>query len=249
MPVLWEADMSFIDIIIAGWRGAFEAVKANLPIFGILLAALAVGEMVQHIFNPISYVTQTDPVTGATITLPHINEFGLFVQEIVFGIFYAIVSAPAMVAVHRHVLLREDGRIWENQERLVRFAGLIFGVQFVLFIVPALLAKIFAILGLVALASFWLIGRLVPAYPAAALDNPTPLTYAWNNSKGHWWYIAGVMVVGIVPVAIVMVPLGWIALSGNIILSAVAAIPALVYVAVGAALASELYKKFGALTA
>ncbi len=244
--------MGFWGVIGAGWRGAFGAIKANPRLFGALLLANAVLELLVNLADPVHYV-QSINTTAQPVMLPTMGTVHLVVHGAVFYLLFSVIAAPSMVAVHRHVLLEEDGKIWGNPPRLFVFAILFFGVRFVLFSLPALLIAVSYWFVLIFFVSFWLIGRLALTYPAAALDDSTPLANSWKYTGGHWWFVAGVMIFGLAPIMLVTTPFS-VALThatpetvGRLTneLVAISTITGLLYAIVGAGLASELFRKFG----
>jgi len=153
-----------------------------------------------------------------------------------------------MVAVHRFVLLNETGTALNNGRRLFYFAAWLAACR----ILPALatpvanaghasLILVHVLLNFIwSTACIYLSVRLALSFPAIALDIKHPLIDSWSRTRGRWWKVATVMFLGFLP----LIALGfllvfsvseWIVILSGSILSFVGP-------AVGAALASELYR-------
>jgi hypothetical protein len=84
------------------------------------------------------------------------------------------------------------------------------------------------------------------SFPAVALDMEHPLRDSWNRTRGHWWKVLGVMILGFLPLIIGFVKF-FVFASNQIARIFYAAVYSSVTPVVGAALASELYRNFGGL--
>ncbi len=241
--------MEIVDLILAGWRGAIGAVQRNAVLFaGAFVAIFVLHAIYQFVVPPLHFVT----TTGLN---PHMVVAGHSVFRwwitLIYSVLSAIVFVPCMVAVHRFILLGEEGTALRNQSRLIRFGTFLVAIlviEAVGVVLPHILALIFGIAALIVLV------RLVLTYPALALDRPRPLDESWNKSRGHWWFIAGTMVGGLLPLMVVFALLGLLFGGREFAMGhpgflgmAVMALAGVVYVTAVAALASELYRKFGGM--
>lgn len=262
--------MGFWSVIGAGWRGAFGAIKANWPLFGLLILVNTVLEAAVELIAPLHFVARIGP-SGHTMMHIAMAPLMLHFRSVVLSAVFSLVTAPCMVMVHRHILLSEDNKVCTDLKRLTFFGSLIFGVNFALIGLPRIartvitsattgVAHSLLLTGfwLLYLPAIWLLIRLVPTYPAAALDVPNPLVTGWRRSAGHWWYIASVMSLGMAPVVIAFYALPMaVAYSSTPERAerlfkmgvATACVVGPFYIAVGAALASELFRKFGGVPA
>jgi hypothetical protein len=143
-----------------------------------------------------------------------------------------------------------------EQVALLRFAALFFGVKFVVFELPSLLLSVSHLFVLLHVVFLWLLARIMPAYPATALDVHNPLKNGWKISRCHWWFTAFAMLLGLAPFFLMGTPIGLALIHPNTsemgyFVSKVVA-PAIgglapVEAAVGAGILSVMYRKFGGL--
>ena len=101
--------MGFWGIIGAGWRGAFGALRANLPVFGLMFVVGAVVTNIGEFIAPIHMIRATLP-SGHTALLSDMSLL-FCIQTIVTDALICAIVAPCMVAVHRHILLHEDSKV------------------------------------------------------------------------------------------------------------------------------------------
>lgn len=247
------------DVVRAGQTGAFNAVKANLRLFaGLMVAALALWQGA-NLLDPLHFVQVVNGAGHVSMRM-HESPMHMVLRNTVLDFFSAFIAAPAMIAVHRHVLLGEDGRVWDDKPRMLRFASFYFVVSFVVYELPVLSTNQNPFICFPAvLAAYWIMGRLVPAYPALALDVPGAVVTGFKLSNHHWWFIVRVMIIGLLPTLLLMMIVGvigaiFMALAGqhNVsvhldVLAVLGGLLGLFISTVGAGLASELYRKFGGL--
>lgn len=257
--------MGFWGIIGAGWRGAFGAIKQNWAMFAlIILGYLSITIIFQRSFP--TPPPQHAPSLGEIFANMKTTEWRELPWSILSQILTSILYAPAMVTTHRHVLLGENGRVWADFRRLALFAGLVFGLQCLLTELPLVLIFVTPWFALLFLVVIWLGTRLTLAYPAAALDRPRPLKESWQRTSGHWWFVFGVVFVGIMLAMVIFFVVAVIAILFVLIPTTVFSLHhfsawyayfafifegifAIWTVALGAALASELFRKFGSMPA
>jgi len=166
----------------------------------------------------------------------------------------SVAVAPCMVAVHRHILLRVDGSLFGDTRRLAYFAAWLC----LFHAVPMLPMYLQAVPSapILILVAYFLMVRLVLAFPSIAVDAPKPFHESWKRTKGHWWLVAATMCFGLLPTVFFMIVVafaitpqlseaGFFGYNGfaRIVLESV--LGATIIPAVGAAVASELYLKFG----
>ncbi len=262
--------MGFWQIIGAGWRGAFGAVKTNVGLFlAALLVAVAVScalnLIVQH-FIPFGGLASKFGVQGNPINPQAmfammrpfllVSTLGNFIQTIVI----ASAVTPCMIAVHRFILCAESHVAFTSLNRLRHFAALLLLIQIIdsgmgtaplvfLGTFGVLVQSVFSLGAFIfALASV----RLLLAFPAIALDIPNPLQDSWARTRTHWWYIVGIFFVGTMTLVLAMIPLMILSallplfvqkpgLYGGVLNGLfLVAVPVL-----GAGFASELYRKYG----
>lgn len=251
--------MSFWQIIGAAWRGTFETIRRNPALFLVVLLAFIASDQLFHHFAPVLHHAQTvNPhAPRHPRATPSGAVLGLF-QDIV----ESIIAAPLMLAVHRYVLLNETPAPFGDARRLGYFALYLLTVR-LLAEVPMDIEGVLQpdssgqiTFLLIAAVILPITVRLVLTYPGAALEQQAPLRDSWDRSRGHWWYITSIMFCGGLPLIIVDLvaiavffpdwksPLPSIRLE---LLSFFMTASSVLYIAAGAALLSELYRKFGAI--
>jgi|GEM_PF-4782143 hypothetical protein len=251
--------MSFWQIIFAAWRGVLGAIRRNPRLFGAVFLALFVAQLSYDYLVPIVHHTQA--VNPHLPRMPRLTParaaLGLLDDVITL-----IIAAPLMLTVHRFILLGETHGSLSKKRRLVFFALYLLGVR-LMGDVPTSIEGVArpdsaaqVVLLLLTTAAWIVTIRLLLSYPAAALERPAPLYDSWGLTRGRWWYIASIMICGWLPLMIVDAALLYafhrvqaqptfgIELILEVFLST-ATIP--LYIASGAALVSELYRKFDGL--
>jgi hypothetical protein len=252
--------MSFWQIIGAAWRDAIGAIRRNSLIFLVVflvLSALMVG--FDYFVPPLHHALATGPhLHRVARSTPYRAILGL-IEDIISS----IIVVPLMVSVHRFVLLGKYGETLNDPKRLLFFAlylvfinimselpGEIEGV-----LQPQSSSQIFL---LIMTIIAWIITvRLLLAYPAAALDKPSPLLDSWVRTRGHWWYITTVMICGWLPLLLIGIATITLAFHhgfktpvfgiGHVLDILFSTLASVLFIALGAALVSELYLKFDGL--
>jgi hypothetical protein len=249
--------MGFWGVIGDGWRGAFGAIRQNILLFA---AAVAGGGLVQgaaYFVAPLHYAQHLSPTMH-----PHMYITGsatyLLVRNTAVDILNCTAMAPMMVAIHRFVLLRDTQNIWLNWRRVALFATFLAGIHFGLMELPGYFQQLYPAAGVITIGGLWLLGRLVLTYPATALDMAEPWLESWRRTRGHWWFIAGVMVISTLPLYLIILPIFFstiynatpatvgVGYMKETIVTIMATPFWYVFVA---ALASELFRKFGGVPA
>ena len=106
------------------------------------------------------------------------------------------------------------------------------------------------IFGVALIAACIISVRFTLVFPAVAVDHATPWGESWRLSRRHWWRIVGA---SFVCIGLFAIGVGLLALIGRVLPPAgtilvtalVEAASGIVLVAVGAALASWLFRDFG----
>jgi hypothetical protein len=251
--------MSFWQIVFAAWGGAFGAIRRNPVLFGGVFLALYVAQLYFDYLTPIVHHAQAvNPhLPRVPRSTPARAALGLLDDVIT-----SLIAAPLMLTVHRFILLGENQGALSKKRRLVFFALYLLCVR-LMGDVPTHIegvvrpdSAVQVVLLLLTTAAWIVTIRLLLAYPAAALERPVPLLDSLDLTRGHWWYIVSIMICGWLPLMIVDAallyafyriqaePIFGVKLALEVFLST-AMTP--LYIASGAALVSELYRKFDGL--
>lgn len=211
-------------------------------LFGVVFfIMLLIAAIIQPFFPPVHFTHHSTLHNHAARPINlHLWVLGLFQTLLV-----SIASAPCMVAVHRFVLLKEKRQEFWDTRRVVFFTGWIAAFH----LLPALPGPFLGRIDLVAFVfifvTYYCMGRFVMSFPAIALDIANPLRDSWTRTRGHWWEIVSVMIVGLLPF---LIPVILIAAGASETLRIfLISVMNTIFPAVGAGLASELYRKFGGL--
>jgi hypothetical protein len=175
------------------------------------------------------------------------------------GILYCVLVTPYLIAVHRFVLAGEVTRRYRLNWRDLRFQ-LFFGWWFAIYLLSKTLA--FAnllpkgvsvgVFALIIAVTIWVVlTRCIILFPAIAVDAPgaTP-SNAFEDTRGHGWYIFFLLIVVMLPSALMMA-----VIVGAILLIRPAAVlgvmvplfgfGAILWLTLGVAVASQLYRNLG----
>jgi hypothetical protein len=249
--------MKFWNIIGAAWRGAFLAARYNLQLFITVIA-------VQLIFGiALSYVSPALP----TPDNPGFSSSYKF-YVIISTIAAALFAVLPMIAVHRYILRGEVGQATQNNGRIIHFAFALVLVRLAAQI-STLLHSIAPALSVAAtiliFVVYFLLVRFILVFPLTALDAPHPWSESWAMTRRHWWFSFGVMLCGFLP--LLLISAIWLIPCFHLILQiqryggehafAIApwfvvfedvcgSLEGIIFVSVGAALASGLYRKYSA---
>jgi hypothetical protein len=212
----------------------------------------------EHLAPPLHHVLSTGPYPHDAPRATPLQAFLGLVRTAVD----TVIFAPLMLTVHRSVLAGEQRAVLRNRRRLAIFAGNLFFITLLTALpgqIESVLQRHF-VLQLMFLAATivgWIATvRLLLTYPAAALDRPAPLRESWSRTKGHWWYISFIGLCGSAPLSIIFLVTLAIFLpdfrplmvGGGLGALIIITTPVVILsVAFGAALISELYRKFGGL--
>jgi len=193
----------------------------------IILPFFPVGKFVHHHY-----------VHSSTGPIP----LGRWILDLIQATVSSIIIAPCMLASHRFVLAGEHNRVFKNFPRVGYFAFWITLVHLLPAVMTFMMDRVAgaALLGLVI---YYVMARLVMSFPAIALDISSPIRDGWSRTKGHWWEVVSVMVFGLAPFVLLAMPfaLGF-GFLGRVFAGSLFG---LLMPVIGAALASELYRKFG----
>jgi uncharacterized membrane protein YhaH (DUF805 family) len=224
--------------------------RCNLTVFlPAFVVVLLIDAVTQHYLPPVRFVFHHGPH-------PHHVPMNLHVLTInlISTLLTSVAVAPCMVAVHRHILLQADGNLLGNTRRLVYFAAWLC----LFHAMPMLPTFLQAVPGspVIIVVAYFLMVRLLLAFPSIALDTPKPFHDRWKRTKGHWWLVAATMCFALLPslllvlvIALVVAPqlneAGFFGYSSFARIVLISIVGATIVPAVGAAIASELYLKFG----
>lgn len=191
-----------------------------------------------------------------------LNQFipahSLLGRNIASVVYYALLT-PYFVAVHRFIILGEVTKHYRLPWRDIRFQ-LFFGWAFTVFALCQLPWLTYAfprhwmlqLIGFAAAIGVCVVfTRLTILFPAIAVDAPgaTPRN-AFDDTKGHGWYIfflflvsflPSVLAVGLLAVVTVLMP----ALLRGVVLLAVVGVAIIVWVTLAVVVASRLYQAYG----
>jgi hypothetical protein len=240
----------FFQLIGDAWRGTFEAIRRHETLFVIVFALLYCLKLAFGVLNP--------PVHHA-IGAPRLTDSGA-AWGLLNDVLESVISGPLLLAVYRYILCGEIQKAPINLRRLISFSIYLVSVELVSSLpahlestqTPHSYAQIFWIV--VSVISLIALIRLLFVYPAAALDSPFVLSEGWNKSRGHWWYIAGFMTCGLMPILLVGFatlfvlhahPLQTLPPGREALVTVFATFFDIATTLVGAGLISELYRKFG----
>jgi hypothetical protein len=182
----------------------------------------------------------------------------LFGREIPSVLFYALLT-PSFIAVHRFVILGEVTRHYRLQWEDRRFQ-LFFCWAFTMFALSrlALLAPVFPkhwtfqlIAFGMAVAVCVLFTRVTILFPAIAVDAPgASPAHAFEDTKGHGWYIFFLFLISPLPSLLLLVFVGRLAiilqpLAGWLLVMPLAGLAGVIWLTMAVVLASRLYQSLG----
>jgi hypothetical protein len=239
--------MGFWQVIGSGWRDALAALRQDNSLLpATLLAMLAITALTS------STLPQWHQVTQASTDLNQAKPFDILnsLTDVARGLLYAIAATPIMLAVHRFVLLGENEKTFNNRRRILRFAIWLVAYR----LIPTLMStfgdeigRLHPVIGglvnfSLGVAYLYVTPRLVMSFPAIALDVDHPIRDSWHRTLGHWWYVAGVMLFGSLPLLVFSIG----SLFSDYVFIWIVALALLntLWPVLGAALASTLYKNF-----
>jgi hypothetical protein len=231
---------SFTEVTIAAHRDVLSAFRA-MPRLAITVAALLALQIVLEL------------VAGTII--PRNSLLG----RDILAILYYVLMTPFLIAVHRFIILGEvtrDYRLDFGDRRFQVFFGWAF-VMFLMTRVPGLapalpkhwMIQLLALVGIVAVCIF--IVRNAILFPAIAVDAPgaSPRN-AFEDTRGHGWYIFFVFLIPFVPSLLVALLGGVIAflinpVFGRLVVVVLIGAGMMLWLTMAVVLASRLYVAYG----
>jgi hypothetical protein len=234
------AQHSFTAATITAHRDAWAALRA-MP----QLALIVVGIM----------MAQAALQMGLAYVIPRNSLFG---NDLLSIPYYALVT-PYFIAVHRFVLLGEVTRHYRLQWDDRRYQ-LFFGWAFTLFVLTRLVSLehalpqhwMFKFIALVATVAVALVfTRVTIMFPAIAVDAPgADPRHAFEDTRGHGWYIFFLFLVPFIPSLLVVAIIGAASLvlrslGGLIFLVPVVGLASIVWLTMAVVIASRLYQWLG----
>jgi hypothetical protein len=177
----------------------------------------------------------------------------------IVGVLHYALLTPFFIAVHRFVILGEVTHTYRLQWEDRRFL-LFFGWGFTIFAISRLLLighvlprhwMFQSIAFVLAVAACVMFTRVTILFPAIAVDAPgaTPRN-AFEDTKGHGWYIFFLFLVPFIPSALVMILLSGVAVllqpvAGRILLLPLAGLAGALWLTMAVVIASRLYQWLG----
>ena len=246
--------LPIVATAVQAWVGAGRAIAA-MPLtsavgLGCLVATALAGDYALGLMLP---PPQSPLYLSASDALPAL------LVTVAFGVVQSVLLTPFLIAVHRHVLLRQITRGYPlglSNARFMRYAG--FAVlAYVLLSVPALVnrsvemstAVELAVTMVLNIAILAVLLRHVVLFPAIAVDAER---VDWRRARllttGHTWRVFFVMLCVFLPFLVLAVPMHyfyvWGIVTGEfgaIAYRAVAFVAQLVALAIFAAASSRIY--------
>ncbi len=231
---------SFTAATITAHRDAWAALRA-MP----QLALIVVGIILAH----------TALQVGLTHLVPRNSLFG---RDLLSIPYYALVT-PYFIAVHRFILLGEVTRRYQVHWDDHRFQ-LFFGWAFTLFVLTRLASLdhvlpqhwMFKFIALVAtVTAAVLFTRVTIMFPAIAVDAPgADPRRAFEDTRGHGWYIFFLFLVPFIPSLLVVALIGAVSLvfrslGGLLFLVPVLGFASIVWLTMAVVIATRLYQWLG----
>jgi hypothetical protein len=234
------AQHSFTAATITAHRDAWAALRA-MP----QLALIVLGIM----------VAQAALQTGLAHVVPRNSLFG---RDLLSIPYYALVT-PYFIAMHRFILLGEVTHRYRLDWDDRRFQ-LFFGWAFTLYVLTRLASldhvlpqhwmfKFIAVVATVAVGVVFT--RVTIMFPAIAVDAPgADPRRAFEDTRGHGWYIFFLFLVPFIPSVLVVALFGAVAAvlrssGGLIFLLPVAGLASIVWLTMAVVIASRLYQWLG----
>jgi hypothetical protein len=231
---------SFTDATVAAHRDVLRAVRA-MPGLVWTVVAILVFQIVLEVV--------------LTRFIPRSSLFG---HDIARLSYYALLT-PFFIAIHRFIILGEVTRSYRLQWQDLRFQ-MFFGWAVTLFVLARLttlsnvlpqhwMIQVLAFVMVVAICV--LLTRVIILFPAIAVDAPgaTPRN-AFDDTRGHGWYIFFLFVVPFIPSAVIIILIALLAVrvqpvAGSILLVPLLTMTVLLWVTMAVVIASRLYQALG----
>ena len=234
------AQHSFTAATIAAHRDAWNTLHAmpNLAWVAVFIVTLQAGLGVV-----MSHVIPRNSLLGHDIT----------------GVLHYALLTPFFIAVHRFIIFGEITTSYRVNWRDQRYQ-LFFGWAFTLFVLSRLttmgtalpkhwMFQFLLVAGAVVIGV--VLTRLALLFPAIAVDAPgaTPRN-AFEDTKGHGWYIFFLFVVAFIPSLLVFLILSGVLVAlqpfwGRILLLPIVEIASLLWLTMAVTMASRLYQSLG----
>jgi hypothetical protein len=234
------AQNSFTAATITAHRDAWAAIRAMPRLAAIVVGAVMLLTLVEVLMSRV------------------IPRGSLFGRDIFSIVHYALIT-PYLIAVHRFIILGEVTRQYRLQWEDRRFL-LFFGWTFAIFFtqrmttLPSLLPHhwMFRLITFVFVVALCIImTRVTVLFPAIAVDAPgaTP-SRAFEDTKGHGWYIFFLLLIPLIPSALLIAVVGGVAvlyqpLAGRILMVPMIGMAGIVWLTMAVVIASRLYQWLG----
>jgi hypothetical protein len=234
------AQHSFTAATIAAHRDAWAVLRA-MPQLALIVVGIMIAQAVLQM--------------GLAHIIPRNSLFG---RDILSIPYYALVT-PYFIAVHRFILLGEVTRHYQVHWDDRRFQ-LFFGWAFTLFVLTRLMSLdhvlpqhwMFKFIVLVAGVTIAVVAsRVTIMFPAIAVDAPgADPRHAFEDTRGHGWYIFFLFLVPFIPSLLVVALIGAASLvfrtvGGLVVLVPVVGLASIVWLTMAVVIASRLYQWLG----
>jgi hypothetical protein len=234
------AQHSFTAATITAHRDAWAALRAMPQLAAIVMVAVMLLTLVEVLMNQV---------------IPRGSLFG----RDIFSIVHYVLITPYLIAVHRFIILGEVTRRYRLQWEDRRFL-LFFGWTFAIFFIQKLttlpshlphhwMFRFITFVFVVALCV--IVTRVTILFPAIAVDAPgaTPRR-AFEDTKGHGWYIFFLLLVPLIPSGLLVALLGGVTvlyqpLAGRVLMVPMIGLAGVVWLTMAVVIASRLYQWLG----
>lgn len=240
-------------VVQAAWSSALSALRQNIPLAIIAIVSWAGLNELSHLL-PLPTRHFTD-VHGHVHSVLNVSAFLLFILDASISALQSLAMAPFLVSVHLRVLMCEPGNIWKKPARLISFAASYFVLTLFTHDLPASLHQISPLFTIILVPFYWVGIRLALVYPAVVLGMPNPLRDSWERTRGHWWFISVAFFLALAPIRFIT---PFIAIVAAKLMPEFTRLYVAIFIvftayililSVAAALASKLFRKFGAMPA
>jgi hypothetical protein len=231
---------SFTETTITAHCDVYQALRA-MPRLTLMVAFLIVLQVALQL--------------AAASVIPRTSLLG----RDILAIFYYALFTPFFIAVHRFIILGEVAHGYRLDWRERRFQ-LFFGWAFIVFLlsrIPALAMNLpkqspIQFLVLASVIAMWvMVVRSIILFPAIAVDAPgaTP-RYAFDDTRGHGWYIFFVCLVPFIPSLLVALLIGRVVTvlmpgTGYVTFLILAGLMGMLWLTLAVVIASRLYLGLG----
>ena len=188
-------------------------------------------------------------------TGPVPSTVGALVATSAIRALWAFLLTPLYLAIHRYIILSEIAPRYElapDQPRFQRFFLFTLAL-YAMWIVPSLVIVALGhngvgigVMGLLTLFGIFVSTRLIILFPAIAVDaTGVGFRNAFNDTRGFFWRILGIVIVTTLPVIVVAVAAVFALGEQSIIAKLFGSVVNMLNLALAIAVASRLYLRLG----